>query len=247
MRKPVLRGIALCALAALACPGVAMAADQTTAISTYPVEPVPPPPLPAPDPERLAIAERLVDCIWPVGTMQRIVETTMSTTVDAAAGLGELSTASAADGGDKAERRAQHEARTGRPLRGAPPPAPTPAEPSMADMAAIMAPIYAQMEPPMRAALTRIYARRYTVQQLGELEAFFSTPTGAAYAADSLTLMNEPEMVAGLTEAMGAMMSAIPNAMMDADAEGATAEAAAAVVEAAAADAAADAGVVKYE
>lgn len=199
--------------------------------------------LPAPDPERLAIAERLVDRIWPVGAMQRMMESTMASSVDAAAGMEEMA-ADWADGGDKAERRAQHEARTGRPLRRTPPPETPTAEPSMAELNAVMEPMFAQMEPPMRAALTRIYARRYSVEQLGELETFFSTPTGAAYAADSLTLMNEPEMVAGLTEAMGAMMSAMPKAMSGAYSEDAAAEAAAAAVDAAAA---ADAGIVKYE
>ena len=194
--------------------------------------------LPAPDPERLAIAERLVDRIWPVGTMQRVMESRMSSTVDAAAGMEEVA-ADWADGGDKAERRAQHEARTGRPIRRAPLPAPTTPEPSMDEVNAMMAPMLAQMEPPMRAALTRIYARRYSVEQLGEIEAFFSTPTGASYAADSLTLMNDPEMVAGMAEAMGAMMSAMPKAMTGAYSDEAALEAAA--------DAAADAGVVKYE
>lgn len=194
--------------------------------------------LPAPDPARLAVAERVVDRIWPVGTMQRMMDSTMASTVDAAAGMEEMAE-DWADGGGKAERRAQHEERTGRPLRRTPRPEPATAEPSMAELSAIMEPMFAQMEPPMRAALTRIYARRYSVEQLGELEAFFSTPTGAAYAADSLTLMNEPEMVAGLTEAMGAMMSAMPKAMTGAYSDEAALEAAA--------EAAADAGVVKYE
>lgn len=190
-----------------------------------------------PDPDRLAIAERLVDRIWPVGTMHRMMESTMASTVDAAAGMEELAV-DWADGGDKAERRAQHEARTGRPLRRTPPPETTTTEPSMAELNAIMEPLFAEMEPPMRVALARIYARRYSVEQLGELDSFFATPTGAAYAADSLTLMNDPEMAAAMTEAMSAMMSAMPKSMTGAYSEEAAVEAAAA---------AADAGVVKYE
>lgn len=202
----------------------------------------------APDPERLAMAERVVDRIWPVGTMRRMMGSTMQGAIRPYFGVDEA----AADESyidDKATRRAQHEARTGRPLSGSPlatagEPAPDPRQ-AMSEMSAVLGPIFERTEPPLRAAIARIYARRYSVEQLGELEAFFSTPTGAAYAADSLILMSDPELVAAMQGAMGEMFEAVlggPPGQGD-DEAAAAAEAAEAVNAAAAADA----GVVKYE
>ncbi len=224
------------ALAALACSGAAGAAEHTTAISTYSVEPVPPPPLPAPDPERLAVATRLVDRIWPVGTYRRMMAATMQGTIATLAGVGEAA-ADAAYMDDKATRRAQHEARTGRPLPGSPSAAESAAaydpQAALAEMNAVLGPIFERIEPPLRTAIARIYARRYDLAQLAELEAFFSTPTGAAYAADSLTLMNDPEMVAAMQGSMGEIMGALMGvgAPSEAEADAAIAAAAQAVVE----------------
>lgn len=222
MRQAGLRGIALCALAALACPGVAMAADQTTAISTYAVEPVPPPPLPAPDPERLVVAERLVDRIWPLGTYRRMMTATMQGTIGVLSGLGEAA-ADTGPSGSKTTRRAQHEARTGRPLPGSDSPSAGGSDfdqqAGMAEMNAVLAPIFDRIEPPLRSAIARVYARRYDLTQLAELEAFFSTPTGAAYASDSLTLMSDPEMIAAMQGSMGEMMGALMGVGASSEAE----------------------------
>lgn len=57
-----------------------------------------------------------------------------------------------------------------------------------------MAKVMTELEPDMRDALAHAYARRFTVAQLGEMDRFFATPTGQAYAADSLTLMMSPDM-----------------------------------------------------
>ncbi len=225
-RRPLGRAIAL---AALACPGVATAADQTTAISTYSVEHVPPPPLPAPDPERLAVAERLVNRIWPLGTYRRMMEATMQATIGGFLG-NEAAATAAGYMDDKATRRALHEARTGRPLPGSSPAtAVNDPQVAMAEMNALLGPIFERIEPPLRTAIARIYARRYDLTQLGELEAFFSTPTGAAYAIDSLTLMSDPEMIAAMQGSMGEMMGAIMGASAASESD---ASAAAAVMEA---------------
>lgn len=197
--------------------------------------------LPAPAPERLAVAERVVDRIWPVGTLRRMMESSMSGYAEALTGV---EAAIDTGGGDsKAERRAQHEARTGRSLSDSP--AGQAGGQSLAEMNAVLLPIFERIEPPMRVAIARIYARRYDVAQLGELEAFFSTPTGSAYAADSLTIMNDPEMVAAMQAATLEIMSAIPQMLGVAMSEGAAAEAAAAA--AAAADAVASAATIKVE
>lgn len=191
-------------------------------------------PLPAPDPARLAAAERVVDRVWPVGTFRRMMESTFAGTMPAVAGQEMATTAWAADDDSKEARRARHEARTGRRIGGGTP-EPEP-EDAMASFNAVFLPAVERLEPSMRAAIARIYARRYDLTQLGELEAFFSTPTGAAYAADSLTLMSDPEMVAAMQAATMEMMSTLFGVPSQGS-EGAAADAAAAAMDAASTEA----------
>lgn len=206
--------------------------------------------LPEPDPERLAAAERVVDRIWPLGTFRRVMDSTVDSTVAMVTGAGEAMVDAAwnLEDNSKEARRAQHEARTGRPLSGtaegetAAVPSGEDVEAQMRRMNDVMLPIFERMEPPIRAALTRVYARRYSVVELNELDTFFSTPTGARYAADSITIMNDPEMVQAMATVMGDIMPALMGAAMDpANADAATtaaADAAAAAADAAVMDAA---------
>jgi hypothetical protein len=109
----------------------------------------------------------------------------------------------------------------------------------------VMLPIFERIEPPIRMALARIYARRYSLAELGELDAFFATPTGARYAADSITLMSDPEMVQAMASVVGELLTAVPAAMMGLDVQAASAAEADAAADAAGAavDAAANAAV----
>ena len=50
--------------------------------------------------------------------------------------------------------------------------------------------------PGMLDAMSRAYARRFTVAQLGELQTFFKTPTGRTYVAQSATIMSDPDVSA---------------------------------------------------
>lgn len=50
--------------------------------------------------------------------------------------------------------------------------------------------------PGMVEAMARAYARRFDVTQLGEIERFFATPTGAAYAQASMSVMSDPDVAA---------------------------------------------------
>jgi len=50
--------------------------------------------------------------------------------------------------------------------------------------------------PDMFAAMERAYARRFTVDQLNEVAAFFTTPTGRFYMDQSMTIMSDPDVLA---------------------------------------------------
>ncbi len=50
--------------------------------------------------------------------------------------------------------------------------------------------------PGMFAIMERAYARRFTVAQLAEITAFFSTPTGRLYMDESMKMPADPELLA---------------------------------------------------
>lgn len=69
------------------------------------------------------------------------------------------------------------------------------------------------LEPRIRAALVQSFARRFTLQQLGEMDAFFSTPTGSAFARDYLLTFMDPEMMREMSAATPEIMRAMPAIM----------------------------------
>lgn len=233
----MIRHFALPLVMLMACTGTVAAAQSAPATEAATDAAA----LPEPDPERLAAAERVVDRIWPIGTFRRVMDSTIDSTMAMVTGAGEAmaQTAWIPEDNSKDARRAQHEARTGRPLSGTSEGDATAtasseeAEAGVRRMTEAMIPIFERIEPPIRAAIARIYARRYSLSELGELDAFFATPTGARYAEDSLTLMNDPEMVQTMASMMGELMPAIMGAAMD-QATAAGADAAAAAADAAA-------------
>ncbi len=58
--------------------------------------------------------------------------------------------------------------------------------------------------PGMVDAMAHAYARRFTVAQLAEMRAFFTTPTGQAYVAQSMTIMSDPDVAAWQAKVTGA-------------------------------------------
>jgi hypothetical protein len=58
-----------------------------------------------------------------------------------------------------------------------------------------MGPVFDKMEPRFRAGLAMVFARKYTLKQLNDMSAFFSTPSGTAFAADYMTAFMEPELL----------------------------------------------------
>lgn len=70
-----------------------------------------------------------------------------------------------------------------------------------------------QIEPGYRAGLARAYAVRFTQDELADLNAYFSTPTGAKYAGESMLIYTDPQVMASMNEMMPAMMSMMPTMM----------------------------------
>ena len=200
-------------------------AAHALAQTARPAPPPPPPPaafvaapLPPVDPVRLAAARPVIDRIWATGTYARVMHTMMDQFVQ-----GSMARMMAMKPDDL--------------LAGFMPPpkpdkagAPKPPSETLGEMAYKkdpyfqqrmtltmrvvgdeMARVMTQVEPGVRDALAHAYARRFTVAQLGELDRFFATPTGAAYAADSTTLMMSPEMGEAMQGLTPLIIKAIPD------------------------------------
>ena len=86
---------------------------------------------------------------------------------------------------------------------------------SMNAMMGGMSGLMTQFEPAMRDGLTEAYANRFSASQLAEINAFFATPTGSAYAAESMAIFMDPAVVGKMQEMIPAMMEQIPALTQD--------------------------------
>lgn len=65
-------------------------------------------------------------------------------------------------------------------------------------------------EPAMREGLAQAYAKHFSVEQMGDLNRFFDTPTGKAYAADSMLLFMDPAVMERMQKAMPEILKQMP-------------------------------------
>ncbi|TAD84666.1 MAG: DUF2059 domain-containing protein [Sphingomonadales bacterium] len=70
-----------------------------------------------------------------------------------------------------------------------------------------------EIEPSYRAGLARAYASRFTETELADMAAYFATPTGAKYAAESMLINTDPQVMATMNEMMPTMMRLMPEMM----------------------------------
>jgi hypothetical protein len=78
------------------------------------------------------------------------------------------------------------------------------------------------MEPAMRDAMAQLYAINFNESELVDIDAFFSTPSGAAYARKSFTMASDPRMMGAMMQSMPEMMGSF--AEMEADMAAAVAD-----------------------
>jgi len=146
--------------------------------------PAPETPSPPADPAALAAAERLVRLFMPDGAMEQMLGATFSQMEGLDSSLAAtLPALEAADPADADPHRAERTRITEEVTRQA------------------MTEMMSSMEPLIRQAMVNFFARRFTIGELGEMTAFFSTPTGTKYARLALTMQQDPaytEMVAAM-------------------------------------------------
>ena len=172
------------------------------------------------DPARLALAKTTVDQVWPLGTYQRMMSGSfdqmmdgmMASMLDMKAGdmVGPL--LPQGEAGDQA--RGELGGMSMREIMAK-------ADPHFEErmritnrtMMAEMIPVLSKLEPAIRDGLARAYAGKFTAAQLGDLNAFFATPTGRVYATESLVLFTDPEVMKMMASATPELMKAMPAIM----------------------------------
>lgn len=166
------------------------------------------------DPARIAAARPMVEKLFPVGTYKRMMGETMSKMMDGMMGgmmkmpitqiagmsgvpadkLSELNQTSLEEISAIVDPHFRERTKLG-----------------MDAMMAAMADMMEGFEPNVRDALTRAYARKFDVRQLGEINAFFATPTGNRFASEYMTMMMDPEIMGEMQALMPQLMKKMPD------------------------------------
>jgi hypothetical protein len=76
-----------------------------------------------------------------------------------------------------------------------------------------MGTLMSAMEPAARTGLAKVYARKYTTPQLKDMNAFFATPSGSAFAADFISTFTDKELMTAMMGEMPKIMEAMPAIM----------------------------------
>jgi hypothetical protein len=76
-----------------------------------------------------------------------------------------------------------------------------------------MGKLMSAMEPSARAAMAKVYARKYDTRQLTDMNAFFATPSGSAFASDFLATFSDKEMISAMMGEMPKLLEAMPTIM----------------------------------
>lgn len=70
-----------------------------------------------------------------------------------------------------------------------------------------------EIEPSYRTGLARAYATRFTEAELTDMAAYFATPTGSKYAAESMLINTDPQVMSTMNEMVPVMMRLMPDLM----------------------------------
>ena len=188
-------------------PALARAEDQTAATATPAALPVPA------APARIAAARETVNAIFPAGTYARIMNGSlsgmMSSMMDSMFAM-PVADLAAMSGRKPEELQKIGKTSTAQIMAILDPAFRQRTQITMSLMMSEIGGVMTEFEPTVREAYVAVYARRYSESQLTELNRFFATPTGKAYAADSMVIGTEPEVLAKMQGVMPLIMKRMP-------------------------------------
>jgi len=171
------------------------------------------PPQPDPDPARLALARTSVQAMWPDGAYGKMMTGFMGGMIDRmmqlkASDLPDMGGKAPKPGAAKDKDLTVKEAIAGKDPY---------FDQRMAAMRGIVdeeaGKISAIIDPRMREGLARAMARRFDAQQLGDINAFFATPSGHALASQYMQLWLDPDTIRSIFGSVPEMMKLMPEMM----------------------------------
>ncbi|MEZ5742906.1 MAG: DUF2059 domain-containing protein [Sphingomonadaceae bacterium] len=166
--------------------------------------------------DRLDAARQTVDHIFPLGTYARVMDKTMDAMMGPMMeGMADLPLRDLARmGGLSEEDLAEMGEGTMSEVMAILDPAyKERMDRSMRVMMSEMGGLMSRFEPAIREGLAEAYAKRFSPGQLAELNAFFATPTGSAYAADSMVIFMDPDVMSKMQAFVPEMMEEMPTLM----------------------------------
>ena len=170
------------------------------------------PPQPEPDPARLALARTSVQAMWPDGAYGKMMSGFMGGMVDRVMQL-KASDLPALPGKAKKDNAKDQDLSVKEAIAGKDPYF----DQRMAAMRGIVdeeaGKISAIIDPRMREGLARAMARRFDAQQLGDINAFFATPSGHALASQYMQLWLDPDTIRSIFGSVPEMMKLMPEMM----------------------------------
>jgi hypothetical protein len=169
------------------------------------------------DPARLTLARKTVEYVWPLGTYQRMMSASVDQMMGSMmSGMFDMKVGDMVHSGQNMTEEDKKVAQT--TMREAilkkDPHFEERMRISNKVMMGEMGTVLGKMEPAIREGLAKAYAKKFDARQLADLNSFFQTPTGRVYAAESLLLFTDPEMIRAMTGSMPELMKSMP-AIMD--------------------------------
>ncbi len=76
----------------------------------------------------------------------------------------------------------------------------------MTEMGGVMS----SMEPAMREGMAVAYANRFSEAELGDMDRFFSSPSGSKFASENMTIMTDPAIMKQMQALLPKVMEAMP-------------------------------------
>lgn len=172
------------------------------------------------DPARTAAAERVAARLWPDGTWQRQMDGMMDGLFSTVMGsLGDTTSGLAESMFGKDSKEARQAANPRAAAAGNPAADPENMDRILQSMVRAMGPIMAEIEPQIRAGIAASAARRFTTLQLVELDGFFGTETGAAFASQAMVMFTDREVMQATIAMMPRLMEEMPRIMEEVSAE----------------------------
>jgi hypothetical protein len=165
---------------------------------------------PDPDPARLALARTAVNAMWPDGSYGKIMSSMFGGMYDRAMQLKQSDFASLDPKGTKPADNDQSLHDT---LAAKDPYFDQRAAAIRAILEEEAAKLSAVIDPRMRDGLSRAMARKLDEHQLADVDAFFATPSGRAFAGQYLQLWLDPDAMRSMMSATPDMMKLMPEAM----------------------------------